>query len=159
MKALDTPELKLQKYDDDLLWLMADRGLRRRDSSEPWDRPGWGQVVVPGHFHWYTPPGYGASATLRGATALAGNGGSAVTASVESMAKSVTSSVESFSSKVVGNTESFLGVRNSVNAPPPAARRSGGEGGHVFSAHCACACACAHCACACACAGGGHGCT
>lgn len=162
VKAVDTPMLKLQRYDTAMLWLMADEqfATRTKDSMRA---PGWDTATVPASYWWY-PYYFGQPFP----TATAGQhpvGGTAVslpqmpanqpTSSVEAFANKVCNSVESVSTGVVGSVEALVGVRNAANAPPAA-----GSATHHSASSCAsCACACAHCACACACAGGGHGCT
>lgn len=161
VKAVDTPELKLQKYDTAMLWLMADEQFATK-TKDYLRAPGWNTMTIPPYYWWY-PYYFG-----QPHRATMGTGGQPQTAptgqpqatnqttsSVEAFANKVSNSVESVSAGVVGSVESFLGVRNAANAPPPAPAPS-----HSSSCACvSCACACAHCACACACAGGGGGCT
>jgi len=174
IKAVDTPELKLEKYDTDMFWLMADEQFTKKTRDYVADVPGSGTVYVPTHYWWYPyyfglPHYYGTGAPQPSSgapTAQQPSGTKAptnqTTASVESFAKSITSSVESMSAGVVSSVDGFLGVRNAANAPPPATASLPAayhSGGGSSCACVSCACACAHCACACACAGGGHGCT
>ncbi|WP_424359084.1 hypothetical protein [Methanocella sp. MCL-LM] len=169
VKAVDTPELKLQKYDTAMLWLMADEQFATR-TKESLRAPGWNTMTIPPYYWWY-PYYFGhqqpATTTTATTDAMRPQTGGTVsqpqqptnqtTSSVEAFASKVSNSVETMSAGVVGSIESFLGVRNAANAPPaaPAPARQGGTSCACVS----CACACAHCACACACAGGGGGCT
>jgi hypothetical protein len=168
IKAVDTPELKLEKYDTSMFWLMADEQFAKKTKDYVADVPDSRTVIVPNYYWWYpyywgTPaPGYGAPQTPTGTASVPRQGAPAnsTTASVESFANSISSSVESMSASVVTGVESFLGVRNAANAPPPTGGQASYHPGGGSSCACvSCACACAHCACACACAGGGHGCT
>jgi hypothetical protein len=160
VQALDTPELKLQKYDTNMFWLMADEQFAEK-TPDALRSPGWNTATVPPYYWWY--PYYfglphGGTAPSPGQPTAPGTGQptNQTTSSVESFAKNVTTSVEKTSAGVVGGVESFLGIRNAANAPPAAAPAHSSSGG---SACVSCACACVSCACACACAGGGGGCT
>ncbi len=176
IKAVDTPELKLEKYDTDMLWLMADEQFAKKTKEYVSDVPGSRTVYVPAYYWWYpyyfgfphrdhgreTPqPATGEVKVPQQGTPQAPT--NRTTASVESFANSISNSVEAMSAGVVGSVERFLGVRNQANAPPPATafRPASGHrpGGGTSCACVSCACACVSCACACACAGGGGGCT
>jgi hypothetical protein len=178
IKAVDTPELKLEKYDANMIWLMADEQFTQKTTDYVANAPGSSTFRVPSYYWWYPyyfglpryGPGYGgmpqapqapqAPPTQTG-TAKPQAPTNQTTASMESFAKSITGTVQSTSAGVVGSIDGFLGVRNQANAPAPKPAFKPSSGGSVHSS-CACvscACACAHCACACACAGGGHGCT
>jgi hypothetical protein len=173
IQAVDTPELKLQKYDTNMIWLMADEQFKEKTSKYVARAPGSDTVYVPPTYWWYPyyfglPHHYGTSGTGTSQPTQAGapqpSGGkptNTTTASVETFANSISNSVEATSAGVVGSVEQFLGVQKAANAPPaassaPTFRNTGGGG----SCACvSCACACVSCACACACAGGGGGCT
>jgi hypothetical protein len=173
IQAVDTPELKLQKYDTDMFWLMADEQFAKKTKDYVSDAPGSRTVFVPTYYWWYPyyfgiPHGvhdHGAPQPATGemkAPQTSAPPTNRTTASVESFANSISNSVESTSSGVVASVESFLGVRNAANAPPPVTSyrpASYHSGGGSSCACVSCACACVSCACACACAGGGHGCT
>ncbi len=165
VQALDTPELKLQKYDTNMFWLMADEQFAEK-TPDALRSPGWNTATIPPYYWWYpyyfgiphgttTTPSTGQPT---GQPTMPGTGQptNQTTSSVESFAKNFTTSVEKTSAGVVGGVESFLGIRNAANAPPAAAPERSSSGG---SACVSCACACVSCACACACAGGGGGCT
>jgi hypothetical protein len=177
IKAVDTPELKLEKYDTDMFWLMADEQFTKKTADYVARTPGSDTIYVPSHYWWYPyyfglphyygtgtpqPAPAGAPTTAQPGKAPPQAPTNQTTASVESFANSISNSVESMSAGVVTGVEQFLGVRNEANAPPPAKSNipaSYHSGGGSSCACVSCACACAHCACACACAGGGHGCT
>jgi hypothetical protein len=161
VQALDTPELKLQKYDTNMFWLMADEQFASK-TPDALRSPGWNTATVPPYYWWYPyyfgfPHGTTGPSTGQPTTPGTGQPTNQTTSSVESFAKNFTSSVEKTSTGVVAGVESFLGVRNAANAPPAAAAPSRSSSGG--SACVSCACACVSCACACACAGGGGGCT
>ena len=189
IQAVDTPELKLEKYDADMFWLMADEQFKQKTSDYLSKVPGSDTYMVPSHYWWYTyyanthhhyhsedhvvttPTGstyqLPDNIAVGGKAPVEGPPNNPTTASVESFANSICDRVESVSTGVVGGVERFAGVRDEANVPPPAVSATAGRpapGPSTFEgkSSCACvhcACACAHCACACACAGGGHGCT
>ncbi len=165
VQAVDTPELKLQKYDTDMFWLMADEQFATK-TKDYLRSPGWNTATVPPFYWWYpyyfglphqhAPPTMGQPVPQTGGAPPTNQ----TTSSVESFANKISNSVETTSAGIIGGVESFLGVRNAANAPPaatsaPAAGRAPGSSCACVS----CACACVSCACACACAGGGGGCT
>ncbi len=181
IKAVDTPELKLEKYDTNMFWLMADEQFAKKTKDYVTDVPESRTVYVPAYYWWYPyyfglphhwgqDRDHGAPQPATGEVKVPEAGApqaptNKTTASVESFASSISNSVEAMSAGVVGSVERFLGVRNQANAPPPATQfrpasgyRHGGGGG-TSCACVSCACACVSCACACACAGGGGGCT
>jgi len=165
VKAVETPELKLQKYDTAMLWLMADEQFATR-TKDNLRAPGWDTMTIPSYYWWYpvyfgqhTTPTTMGPATGQSQTGTIGQpqATNQTTSSVESFASKVSNSVESVSAGVVGSVESLLGVRNAANAPPPATTTPHSSSSPSSCA--SCACACVSCACACACAGGGGGCT
>jgi hypothetical protein len=175
IKAVDTPELKLEKYDTNMFWLMADEQFTKKTTDYVARAPGSDTIYVPSHYWWYpyyfglphyygtgSPQPSGGPAPAQPGKPSSGAPTNQTTASVESFANSISNSVESMSAGVVTSVEGFLGVRNAANAPPPATSyrpASYHSGGGSSCACVSCACACVSCACACACAGGGHGCT
>lgn len=172
IKAVDTPGVKLDKYDTNMIWLMADEQFAEKTRDYISRAPGSDTVIVPSHYWWYPYyfglPHYGQTTPTTGEPVPSQPSSqppqpvNTTTSTVESFANRVSDSVESFSSNVVTGVEKFLGVRNEANAPPPASSMSGRPQGFQGKTSCACvscACACVSCACACACAGGGGGCT
>ncbi|OPY29496.1 MAG: hypothetical protein A4E28_00813 [Methanocella sp. PtaU1.Bin125] len=169
VQAVDTPELKLQKYDTDMFWLMADEQFTTK-TQDSLRSPGWNTVVIPPYYWWYPyyfglPHQQAPQTPTTGQPAPQVPSGTApmptnrTTSTVENFASKISNSVETTSAGIIGGVESFLGVRNQANAPPPAAPARGGGQGGSSCACVSCACACVSCACACACAGGGGGCT
>lgn len=166
IKAVDTPELKLEKYDTNMMWLMADEQFTERTREYISRAPGSDTSHVPHYYWWYPyyfwlPHYYGTSQTA-GQEQPGTPSTNSTTASVESFANSISDSVESFSAGIITGVEKFLGVRNEANALPVARGFAPSPSYYSNKSSCACvscACACVSCACACACAGGGGGCT
>ena len=152
VESAQTPEVKGQKFDENLEWTMLDRDYddrSRRVFTGPIFMPMWWGNYDPG----YRPISTGGHAgPAAPAPSLSGHGSTALPGA--DLAASVVGGVQSFSGKVLGDLNSFTSRVTSVTNPPPPPSRSsyrgGGGGGHS----CACACACAGCACACA--GGGR---
>jgi hypothetical protein len=159
VEAADTPEVKSQKFDENMEWTMLDKDYDRRTR----DVFRTGPVYVPGWWGRYDPT-YRPStpstpstqpASLPG-TPGGGGGFSRPNLPGGEFAASMVGGVESFSSRVVGNISDFTSRITSVTnpPPPPSSRSTGSRGGGGGGGGCACACACAGCACACA--GGGR---
>jgi hypothetical protein len=153
VEAADTPEVKSQKFDDNMEWTMLDEEYddRTRDVFRT------GPVFVPMWWPRYDPGfGRGATGTARPSAPSPGRAGPSMpTLPGSTFAGSVVTGVQSFSSSVVGSITDFTSTITNVTNPPPkppasSFSRGGGGGG----GGCACACACAGCACACA--GGGR---
>lgn len=152
VEAADTPEVKSEKFDQNMEWTMLDKDYddRTRDVFRT------GPVFVPMWWPRYSP-GYGRGPTTAArpsAPSVGRTGPSMPTLPGSAFAGSIVTGVQGFSSDVVGSISDFTsGITNVTNPPPkPSASsysRGGGGGGG-----CACACACAGCACACA--GGGR---
>lgn len=169
ISALETPELRLQKYDTDMIWLMADERFTTKTKDYIGGSPGSDTYTIPPYYWWYPyyvglPHHYGGTpGTPAPAPKDMGRPGGGVAdrtvGSVETFANSISNSVEKFSAGIVGGVEKFVGVRNEANAPPPVTRAPSASGRPASCACVSCACACVSCACACACAGGGGGCT
>ncbi len=154
VETAQTPDVKGQKFDENLEWTMLDRNYDDRSR-----RVFTGPIFVPMWWGHYDPTyrpistgGFGQPATPTAASVpSAGRGSSALPGA--DLAASVVGGVQSFSGNVLGGLNAFTSrVTNATNPPPPpsASTYRGGGGGHS----CACACACAGCACACA--GGGR---
>jgi hypothetical protein len=151
-----TPEVRSQKFDEQLEWTMLDRDFedrtRRTLSTGPIFVPVWWGNYRPT----YTPP---ATGRVAGPSAPAPGGRVSLPHLPGSdFAASMVRGVQNTAAGLVTNLSSFTGgVTTKTNPPPPPPKISssrggwsGGGGGHS----CACACACAGCACACA--GGGR---
>lgn len=154
VEAADTPEVKSQKYDENMEWTMLDRNWndRTRDVFRS------GPVFVPIWYPRYDPTfGRGSASVPSGRPTVTGGGkGGGPSLPVlpgADFAASVVGGAQNFASNVVGNLTNFTSKVTNVTNPVPKSSggsyRGGGGGGG-----CACACACAGCACACA--GGGR---
>ncbi len=148
VKAANTPELKLESFDKNLLWLAQDEEKLKASESmfDPGQRgrawcPSWWLMgfpygrAYPGAYWW-------PMAMYRSYSGIS-------------------------SGIIQGNEEKYREITESVFTPArPAPAKSIFSGKKSGTSHhggftppsCACACACVSCACACACAGGG-GCT
>lgn len=157
VQAAETPEVKMQRFDEAMDWTMLDR--RFDDRSR--DVFGRGPVFLPMWWGRYDPSysrgSFGGSQPSVGPTQV---GQAPASMSLPSLpgadfAASMAGGIQSFSSNVVGDITNFTSgvtnVTNPVPKPTSSGYRGGGGGG---GGHCACACACAGCACACA--GGGR---
>jgi hypothetical protein len=148
VEADGTPEVKSQKFDENLEWTMLDK-----DYDDRTRRTFQGPVFMPiwwGHYD----PTYRPSTTSMHPTSVPTSGGSRSLPGAD-FAASVVGGVQNFSSKVIGNVSDFTSrVTGVTNPPPPPSASSGRSGGGGGGRSCACACACAGCACACA--GGGR---
>lgn len=154
VEAAGTPEVKSEKFSENLEWTMLDKDYddRTRRVFGP------GPVFVPTWWGRYDP-GYGRTvATGTPAPASSPGGGLTMpTLPGASFAGSIVTGVQNFSKGVVGSVSDFTGAITNRTNPVPVStttRSSGGGGGR--SGGCACACACACAGCACACAGGGR---
>ncbi len=160
VEQAQTPEMKMQMFDDAMDWTMLDRRFddRTRDTFGP--RP----VIVP-VWWWRFDPGIGggmrpASTTVSGPSLpMAGNrpptGASLPSLPGGDFAASMVGGMQAFAGGVVGDLTAFTGGVTQKTNPPPVVTSTGtrsGGGGRS----CACACACACAGCACACAGGGR---
>ena len=156
VEAADTPEVRMQRFDENMDWTMLDR--RFDDRSR--EILGRGPVIIPMWWGRYDPAygrsTMGAPSVSTGPTQVgkAPSASSMPTLPGADFAASVAGSIQTFSAGVVGDITNFTsGVTNATNPVPKtttSSTRSGGGGGRS----CACACACAGCACACA--GGGR---
>jgi hypothetical protein len=160
VEQAQTPEMKMQMYDDAMDWTMLDRRFddRTRDTFGP--RP----VILPGWWWRFDP-------TIGGGTRPASTSGPAIPnvstggnrpptgTSLPSLpgadfAASMVGGMQAFAGNVIGDLTAFTGGVTQQTNPPPKPSSSGGTRGGGGGRSCACACACAGCACACA--GGGR---
>ncbi len=154
VEAAETPEVKSEKFDENMDWTMLDEDYedRTRDVFRT------GPVFIPMWWPRYDP-GYRGSVTSASPKPVSttshsptGTGMSLPQLPGSAFAASVVTGVQNFSSDVIGNVTNFTnGVTQKTNPVPVS--KSGGGGGRSGGG-CACACACAGCACACA--GGGR---
>ena len=147
----ETPEVKSQRFDEALEWMMLDEDFE--DRTERTFREG--PVFVPVWWGRYRPwttsapspkPSTAAPTSKRGPVSLPTLPGAA-------FASTIVTGMQKTADKVVSSVERFTGGVTKATNPPPVRASSGrSRGGGGYS--CACACACAGCACACA--GGGR---
>lgn len=150
VEAAGTPEVKSEKFDENLEWTMLDKNYDRRTR----DVFRTGPVYVPMWWPRYDPV---ASAGIPSSSAgLPSSGGKINLPNLpgSDFAASVVNGVQDFSGNVIGNLTSFTeGITQKTN-PIPVTTSTRSGGGSSSGGGCACACACAGCACACA--GGGR---
>ena len=160
VEKADTPEVRGERFDEQLEWTMLDDDFEDRMETTFRNR----SIHLPPWWIYYRPWTRGRTATT-GTVGTGGGrrsgGGGASTGRVQlptlpglTFAATMVRGVESTASRIVRSVTGFTGgVTNETNPPPQpsssGARSSGGSG-------CACACACACAGCACACAGGGR---
>ena len=148
VEAADTPEVKSEKFDENLEWTMLDK-----DYDDRTRRTFHGPVYVPMWWGHYDPTYRPVGTSMRPVSAPISGGSRALPGA--DFAASVVGGVQNFSTKVIGNVSSFTEKITGVTNPPPKpVASSGRSGGGRSGGGCACACACAGCACACA--GGGR---
>jgi len=159
VETAQTPEVKSEKYDENLDWTMLDKDYDHRTR----DTFGTGPVFIPTWWWRYDPSVRPATSSptfgkVDASPSPIGSGQTSINLPSlpgADFAASITNGVQSFASGVVGNVTDFTnGITNKTNPIPKTSSsgrssRGGGGGGS-----CACACACAGCACACA--GGGR---
>jgi hypothetical protein len=158
VEASGTPEVKSQKYDENLEWTMLDKNYNDRTQKTFSQGP----VFLPMWWGNFDPTFRGSSVShtpiSTGSTPSFGSS-KPISVTLPSLpgadfASSMTTGIQTFAAGAVGNITNFTsGITNRTNPPPPpstSSSRGGGSSGHS----CACACACAGCACACA--GGGR---
>ena len=151
VEAAATPEVKSQKFDENLEWTMLDK-----DYDDRTRRTFTGPVYMPTWWGHYDPTYSGRTAmpTSSGKSLTSAGGGSKSLPGAD-FAASVVGGMQGFSNKVLGSLNTFTEkVTGTTNPPPKPSPSSGRSGGGRSGGGCACACACAGCACACA--GGGR---
>jgi hypothetical protein len=155
VEAAGTPEVKGQKFDENMDWTMLDKDFNNRTRNVF----GTGPVFVPIWWGRYDP--VFRSSIGRASTPSVSTGGGGPSISMPHLpgsdfAASIVNGTSAFSAGVVGNVAAFTSGVTNVTNPVPVTTSSGGgyHGGGGGGHSCACACACAGCACACA--GGGR---
>jgi hypothetical protein len=152
----ETPEVKSDKYQEELEWTMMDKDYEKRTQ-----RTFNGPVIMPTWWNHYdpvagqspniSPTGRGASvpnvSTSSGAPSLPTLPGG-------DFAASLVTGVQNMSAGVLGSLNDFTGGVTKVTNPPPKPSSTGRSTGGWKGGGSSCACACAGCACACA--GGGR---
>ncbi|RLD06222.1 MAG: hypothetical protein DRI56_08370 [Chloroflexota bacterium] len=153
VEAADTPEVKSEKYNDNMGWTMLDDDFENR-TQEVFRQ---GPVFVPLWWHRYDP-NFGRRSRTPSMRTSAPSPSGKQTLSLPNLpggefAASMVSGIQSFSGDVVGNITNFTDRITNKTNPIPKSSSSGWSSSSGGSS-CACACACAGCACACA--GGGR---
>jgi len=153
-----TPEVKSERYADNLEWTMLDQDFddrtQRTFRSGPVFVPMWGGAYRPSYRS--SAPAMPSSGTPKSVSVSTGQGGhlSLPTLPGSTFAASVVGGIQNTAGGLVSNLTKFTGgVTNKTN-PIPKSTSSGGSRSSGGGSSCACACACAGCACACA--GGGR---
>ncbi len=154
VEEANTPEIKSQKFDENLEWTMLDKDYDDRTRTVFSQGP----VFVPIWWSRYDPTfssGRAPSSSIPSPSTSAGPAQISLPHLPGSdFAASMVKGVQNFSASVIGNIESFTGKVTSKTNPEPVSVRSSSS--RHTSGGCACACACACAGCACACAGGGR---
>ncbi len=159
--ASDTPEVKMEKFSENLEWTMLDKDYEDK-TREVFQT---GPVFIPQWWPRYdptisVPKGTASAPSMKPGSAGSGGGGGITMPQLpgSAFAASMITGVQNFSKGVVGNITEFTGgITNKTNPVPQPTRSTSGtwkSGGSSGGRSCACACACAGCACACA--GGGR---
>jgi hypothetical protein len=164
VETADTPEVRGQRFDEQLEWTMLDDKYEDR-MGRTFTQP----IFVPIWWNSYRPwasarPTVAPAASARPAAARAGAPARPDLGRVQlptlpgaTFAAAMVRGVQGTAGRIVRNVTGFTsGVSQVTNPPPPPSPsgRSYGGGGGGGGRSCACACACAGCACACA--GGGR---
>jgi hypothetical protein len=151
VEAADTPEVRSEKFNQNLEWTMMDRDYDRRTR----DIFRTGPVFVPVWWPRYDPTFTRPSAPVSTGSIPSSKGGSISMPHLpgSDFAASIVNGVQNMSAGVVGSLTAFTGAVTNKTNPVPV-RTSSGRGFSGGGGGCACACACAGCACACA--GGGR---
>ncbi len=148
-----TPEVKGQKFDENMDWTMLDKDFDTRTRNVF----STGPVFVPIWWGRYDPVYRGGIGSTPTASSVGSGGGPSISMPHlpgSDFAAGVINSTSAFSAGVIGNVSQFTSGVTNVTNPVPVSTSSGGSGGGGGGHSCACACACAGCACACA--GGGR---
>lgn len=154
VETAETPEVKSQRFDENMEWTMLDEHFDRRTQQTF----STGPVFVPLWLGYHRPMAQ--AYNIPSPSVRRPSGGSGSTGHIQlpqlpgsSFAAGIVGGITGTASRIVGNLTGFTSSVAEVTNPVPKTSSSGrsyGGGGHS----CACACACAGCACACA--GGGR---
>ena len=158
VEAADTPEVKSEKFNENMEWTMLDKEYDDRTRRTFRQGP----VIIPGWWHRYDPvyagPGRVSGPSKPSAPSMRPTSGSLPTLPGSDFAASMINGVENVSAGVIGSLNDFTsGITRTTNPVPKPSTSTRSRSGGGFSgggSSCACACACAGCACACA--GGGR---
>lgn len=156
VEQAQTPEMKMQMFDDAMDWTMLDRRFDDHTREVFGPQP----VILPMWWGRFDPTVGHAGSSSTPSVASAGNsppqGVSLPNLPGSSMAASMVAGMQSFASGVVGDVAGFTGGVTEKTNPAPVSTSSGSRGGGGGGGGHSCACACACAGCACACAGGGR---
>lgn len=156
VETAQTPDVKMQKYDEQMDWTMLDHDFDNRTRNVFRTGP----VFVPIWWGRFDPVYRSAGPTApTSGGGMPGGGISIPRPNVPGadFAASMVNGISGFAGKAVGDLTSFTGgVTDLTNPVPVSTPSSGSFRGGSGGGHCACACACACAGCACACAGGGR---
>jgi len=153
VESAETPEVKSQRFDENMEWTMLDEHFDRRTQQTF----STGPVFVPLWMGYHRP--MARAYNIPTPSASRPSGGTSMgriqlpQLPGSSFAAGIVGGITGTASRIVGNLTGFTSSVTEVTNPEPKTSSSGrryGGGGHS----CACACACAGCACACA--GGGR---
>ena len=157
VEAAETPDVKMEKFDDYMGWTMLDKDFDDRTQRTF----GAGPLYVPIWWGRYDPTFRSATSTPSAGKAFSSSSSTSTGRAIQvpnlpgsNFAASVVNGTQAFAAGAIGNLTGFTsGITNRTNPlpKPTTTSRSSGSGG---GRSCACACACAGCACACA--GGGR---
>jgi hypothetical protein len=157
VEAAGTPDLKGQKFDENMDWTMLDKDFDNRTRNVFVGGP----VFIPIWWGRFDPVYRSSVGGMPAATVRAGSSGGMPSVSMPHLpgsdfAASIINGSSAFAAGTVGNVAAFTSGVTKVTNPVPVSTSSGGgyHGGGGGGHSCACACACAGCACACA--GGGR---
>jgi hypothetical protein len=156
VEGAQTPEMKMQRFDEAMDWTMLDRDFNDRTR-----RVFTGPIILPRWYGGYDPA-YRTPTTM----ASPGTPSQPITIPLPQLpgsdfAASIVNGITGFSAKVVGDVTGFTTSITKVTNPIPVSTYTSHSSGSSSSSggggrSCACACACACAGCACACAGGGR---
>ncbi len=153
VEAAQTPDVKMQAFDDQMDWTMLDKDFDGRTRNVFRTGP----VFVPVWWGGFDPVYRSSGSSMPSSGSGFPSGGISIprpNVPGSDFAASVVNGISGFAGHTVGDLTTFTsGVTNLTN-PVPVATSSGHMSGGGGGGHCACACACAGCACACA--GGGR---
>jgi hypothetical protein len=158
-----TPEIKSQRFDRNLEWMMMDDEFEER--TERTFRTG--PVYMPPWWAYYRPwvpmvrsSRAGGGTATTGRSSGGSGGGRQITLPTlpgAAFASTIVSGMERTAGGIVTRLQDFTGGITQRTNPPPVSTSSGSSRSSSHrSGGCACACACACAGCACACAGGGR---
>jgi len=154
VEAAQTPDVKMQKFDEQMDWTMLDHDFDNRTRNVF----GTGPVFIPIWWGRFDPVYRSAGPSTPASTGMPSGGISIQRPNVPGadFAASMVNGIQGFAGSAVGDLTNFTGGVTNLTNPVPVATPSGSSSRGGGGGHCVCACACACAGCACACAGGGR---